>query len=278
MRRKNYVMPEAEADMVSDLRMTESVLSVQIGTQNYDFERWCYVGGRPISAGEKSGPRADAGRIRLVLALRDAVSRLAKTLSPRSIYALCFGGLPHWFAFLDECTAQGQKISRVDDISRELLESYVAWLRQKPAQTESGILSYTAARSAYTHTKSILLECVAVGILSRDCLPVNAFPNSNRAAKGHQSFSKAEMVRLLAALAADLKAIRTGYFHRSESETLAIYFLLIAARTGRNPASLLELKRDALQPHPLKPDSHSQYCGAVFPTKPGNRGCRNHLG
>jgi hypothetical protein len=114
-----------------------------------------------------------------------------------------------------------------------------------------------AARAIYTQTKSILLECVAVGILSRDCLPVNPFPGSNRSGKGHEGYSKAEMTRLMTALAADLVAIRADNFDGSESDTLLVYLLLIAARTGRNPAPLLELRRDALQPHPLKPESHA---------------------
>ncbi|RUT65559.1 hypothetical protein CKG00_03400 [Morganella morganii] len=61
----------------------------------------------------------------------------------------------------------------------------------------------------------------------------------------------------MSALSTDLALIRRGDFQGSQSERLLVYILLIAAKTGRNPTPLFELRRDALQPHPLKPDTHA---------------------
>ncbi|ACD21644.1 MULTISPECIES: hypothetical protein [Burkholderiaceae] len=255
--RKNYQMATATPEVVIDIHRDAPVLPVQLGARNLDFERWRLVGGRLTGKDASEVSAVDAGRLEIVCAMRDALSRLAKTLSPNSILTIHRGAVPQWFAFLDELALQGQPIVKMSDITKELLEAYVSWLLRKPAETETGVLSYAAARAIYSQTKSVLLECVCTGILSRDCLPVNPFPGSNRSSRGHQSYSKGEMSRLLAALAADLAAIRAGAFDEAESDTLLVYLLLIAARTGRNPAPLLELRRDALQPHPLKPDSHA---------------------
>lgn len=59
------------------------------------------------------------------------------------------------------------------------------------------------------------------------------------------------------ALYTDLQEIRRGDFKGTEGDKLAVYILLIAARTGRNPTPLLEMGRDALKPHPLNPKTHS---------------------
>lgn len=90
-----------------------------------------------------------------------------------------------------------------------------------------------------------------------DCFPRGLFPYADRALKSPAPYLEEEMQALMIALASDLRAIRAGTFIGTGPDRLLVYFLLIAVRTGRNPASLSELKRDAIQPHPLKPDSHS---------------------
>lgn len=259
-RRKDYAMSAVDA-FTAEISSTEAACSVippvRLQGNRFDFNRWCFAGGSVANADTGDVAGIDAGRLEIVSAMRDAVSRMSKTLSPRTILSICRGSIPNWFSFLDEQRLQGRHVSKMADVSKDLLDAYVFWLRHKPAETETGVLSYVAARAIYSHTKSVLLECVSTGILNRDCLPVNPFPGSNRSSKGHQPFSPDEMNRLVVALAADLGSIRSGNFEGSEADTLVVYLLLIAARTGRNPAPLLELRRDALQPHPLKPASHA---------------------
>lgn len=65
------------------------------------------------------------------------------------------------------------------------------------------------------------------------------------------------MCRLLGALGTDLRNIRKNQFNGEQSDRLIVYLLLIAARTGRNPSPIFEMRRNALQPHPIKPDTHA---------------------
>lgn len=131
------------------------------------------------------------------------------------------------------------------------------WLRSRPARTESGRLSYGTVRSLYVGLKTVLMQCVAAGELRMDCFPRGLFPYAARSHKPPAPYTKEEMQSLLSALANDLRAIRAGTFVGTEPDRLLTYFLLVAARTGRNPTSLSEMRRDAVQPHPLKPETHS---------------------
>lgn len=48
-------------------------------------------------------------------------------------------------------------------------------------------------------------------------------------------------------------ALHQGKFTGNDAEALTVYALSLALRTGLNTAPLLELKRDAIQPHPFLP-------------------------
>lgn len=249
-RRKDYSLeaaPQRAPVLLFPAREKEGWIVVSGGTE-HDLSRWCLHGatGQP------------AGRDNLVSAIRAALESMARFFSPRSILSMCRGGLPPWFQYLDHRIDTGMsQVCAITDISRDVLEEYAAWLLHRPANTKSGRHSYSGARTIYSQSKSIWLECIAAGSLSMDCIPDNPFPNSNRAAISHKPYSKNEMRRLLAALASDLISIRNGSFRCGISDRLLVYLLLIAARTGRNPTPLFELRRDALQPHPIKPESHA---------------------
>ncbi|MFO7133564.1 hypothetical protein P3D64_29600, partial [Pseudomonas aeruginosa] len=60
-----------------------------------------------------------------------------------------------------------------------------------------------------------------------------------------------EMQRLIGALKSDLIAIHKGTFLGNGAEAMAVLLLITAARSGINTTPLLEMKRDALQPHPF---------------------------
>jgi hypothetical protein len=95
------------------------------------------------------------------------------------------------------------------------------------------------------------------GQLSSDCFPRRVLPNESRKSKPFEAYSDHEMRQIITALAEDLRAIRDGKFYGGETDRLFVYFLLIAARTGRNTTPLLEMERGSVQPHPLKPATHS---------------------
>jgi len=52
-----------------------------------------------------------------------------------------------------------------------------------------------------------------------------------------------------------IRELRAGRLALPPKEVLTIYLLVIAARSGRNPSPLMDARRDALLPHPVKPHS-----------------------
>jgi hypothetical protein len=219
------------------------------GKTEFDLSRWRYH--------EVTGQYS--GRDELVTAFQEALSRMARSFKPSSIRSLCRSGMPYWFRYLDYRQDIGLPlVLGLADISRAIIEAYAIWIQHRPAKrTKSGRHSYSGARTVYSQTKSIFLECIESGCLSMECIPDNPFPNSNRAAISAKPYSKGEMKLLLTSLATDLTAIRSKEFNGCSSERLLVYFLLIAVRTGRNLTPLLELNREALQPHPIRPDTHA---------------------
>lgn len=218
---------------------------VKCGTAKYDLSRWR----------KHSSTCKPADRDALILAMCAALNRMTRFASPKTIIVTIHGSLPPWFEYLD---SRMDAVTGLSSITREVLEGFAAWLLYRPSErTSSGRYAYTTARAIYAQTKSVWLECIASGALSPDCLPDNPFPNSNRAHKSPQPYSRNEMRRLLGALGSDLRHIRNGDFDGEQSDLLMVYLLLVATRTGRNPTPLFEMHRDALQPHPIKPETHA---------------------
>ncbi|SAL81008.1 hypothetical protein AWB67_05738 [Caballeronia terrestris] len=212
-----------------------------------DFNRWrC-----------RAGTQIDAGRDELILSMAKGLRRLQPILADLSIRAIYWGGVSEWFDFLDSATGSHHPVHCIADIDRHALETFIRWLQRRPARTKSGRLSPATARSLYVGLKTVLMQCVATGELRRDCFARQPFPNAGRAYKSPPPYTKEEMQALLGALASDLRAIRTGSFVGTHADRMLVYFLLVAARTGRNPTSLCEMTRDAVRPHPLKPETHS---------------------
>ena len=248
-KRKDYSLDAARKRAPNVPIPTPANWVVRVADAEYDLARWRH----------HFSSNAHAGRDELVEAFCDALRRMCRTLSPMSIRSICRGAVPLWFEYVDARIDSGARsIKRLSDIDRECLEEFATWLRfRQTRRTASGRHSYTGARTIYTQIKSIWLDCIAVGVLGRDCIPDNPFPNSNRAMQSPKPYSKHEMSRLLAALASDLQLIREGRFGYGQSDRLMVYILFIAARTGRNQTPLFEMRRDALQPHPIKPETHA---------------------
>ena len=244
MKRKVYTidqLPErSSAEEITD------PLVVRAKT-NLDFHRWQ----RHATTG------AHARRDELLVSIARALRQLKSTRSNETISFLYHGAVAKWFAFLDAPSSSNRRVRRVSDIDRSVLRDYVSWLQTDSAKTDSGYLSLGTVRSLFTGIKTVLTRCVAAGELPIDCFPRGLFPHVDRALKSPTPYTKEEMQALMTALADDLRAIRAETFIGTQPDRLLVYYLLIAIRTGRNPASLFELKRDAVQPHPLKPDSHS---------------------
>ena len=246
MKRKNHQLDRAPQRCTAPGVADDDLWVVKAKT-GLDFGRWrC-----------RTGTQIDAGRDELLLAMARGLRRLQPILADISITAIYRGGVSGWFDFLDSVIGSRYPVHCISDIDRNSLEAFVRWLQNRPANTKSGRLSQATARSLYVGLKTLLMQCVATGELRRECFPRQPFPNAGRAYKSPAPYTKEEMQALLGALANDLRAIRSGSFAGTEADRLLVYFLLVAARTGRNPTSLCEMTRDALRPHPLKPESHS---------------------
>jgi len=171
-----------------------------------------------------------------------------RTLEPTSILSLCANGVA---AFLDyliaRSTAERREIS-VGDISRDLIDGFIGWLR------DSGWRLYTQ-QNKYSHIKTVLESLGKRGrvqiVDSGDdrTFPKNPFPGSSRNRKGERPLIKAHRQ----ALAKALREAVLPIFHpeaKPDSYLLTAALLLIALHTGRNLTPLLEMKPDCLRPHP----------------------------
>lgn len=227
-----------------------------------DFRRWLFVG-RPALAEDGSclpdnngeiKPLVHAGRDGIVEIIRNAVWQIP-SLEAITKRAYCDLGLAVWFEYLDYRDAAGQPVYALADINNEVILGFIQWLKfTKEAETASGRLSPVSAKGRFSNIKAIFQFLVRQGILLEGLFPRNPFPNIERATVGHKPYPKVVMKALMAAFYRDIKAIRQGTLQLEESDVLALYLLTIAARTGRNTTPLLELTRNAVLPHPIKPD------------------------
>jgi len=267
--RKEYAITQAGCDVV-DINEYRKAPWVQTwGIHTHDFRRWLYIGRPNLNKHKHGKGLVHAGRDNIVSALRDAVWNAVVRDTTKQFY--CANGLAIFFEFLD-ARHKIHPVTSLEQIDRVLLEEFIYWLRHiKQANTETGRLAYNGARKGYSAFKSVLLHLVQQNALLRDFFPVNPFPNSNRTINNHAPYSKQVMRELLKALSQDIQELRSGKLKLSPSESLTVYLLVIAARSGRNPTPLLEATRDALQPHPIKP----QQMALLQLYK--NRGSTSHL-
>ena len=171
-----------------------------------------------------------------------------KTLSANTIGGYFRIGLAFFLPFCATMAAALGRDLRLDDIDRQLMDHFIAHLRQSGG-------SLSSQRTRYKNTKSILVAMGQSGWIGKAIFPRNPFPNSNRSMKGQSPLSEPERRSILKSLKDDMRAIIKGSGPLS-SEELVICLLAIAARTGINPTPAIELLTDCLQPHPIKADRY----------------------
>lgn len=250
-KRKGYTIKQAGCDFV-DIDEYRAVPWVQTWWRHtHDFRRWLYIGRPKLDEHGQGKNLIHANRDSLISTLRDAVWKAVVRETTKQFY--CANGIALFLDFLDT-SLETYPVTNIEQINKALLEEFIYWLRHiKQGNTAIGRLSYNGARKGYTAFKSVLLHLVQQDVLPNDIFPANPFPNSNRLRNNHAPYTKQVMRELLIALSHDIQELRSGKLKLSSSETLTIYLLVIAARSGRNPTPLLEATRDALQPHPIKP-------------------------
>lgn len=166
--------------------------------------------------------------------------------------------LSYFWRFLDDLHNNSESITELSQIDRALIDRYLAWLDlQKVAlgKKKGEPLSLSTKKAAYATIKALLVNrqrrCPeAVGADLK--FPKNPFPNITQRIPKRLPYSLDEQKRIDSALNKDLQVIyECDGSSLPQLQVLAVHLLVFARTTGRNMQSLLELRRDSLQDHPL---------------------------
>ncbi|CAD6559295.1 tyrosine-type recombinase/integrase [Paraburkholderia sabiae] len=198
-----------------------------------------------------------AGRENLAAHMRDAVWSLRSELEAVTL-ASYVRFLARFWLFLDELSGQGEHITSLAQITRSVIERFLAWMERQiivTTQNHGQPWSIGTRRTAYKALKSLLVarqKRVPDEVSDQLTFPRNPFPNANQQATKRQPYSDNEQRRLLGALNQDLRSIHEGIgAPLSDLQGLVVHLLLLGLATGINQQPLLELTRDSLRAHPL---------------------------
>lgn len=269
-RKKNYLLQE-RADVINLDEHQSAPWVVKLDGLTCDFRRWQYLD-RPklpsqipidskaifsVNLPDGKPVLQHANRDVLVAGILRAIWRQRGRWRNNTLHNICNSVTP-FFRFLDERYRCGEFILNPQQLTKELIERYVQWLLESPPQNPKRTQnSYTGAKSKYAPFSNVLRGLADMKLIEWDAILTNAFPRHRQSVVPTHPYTKKEMDRVIAALGVDLDAIRTGSFKGVDSDILTIYFLIFAARTGRNLVPLLELERDSLADHPIKPSQWS---------------------
>lgn len=195
------------------------------------------------------------GRESLAGQVRDAFYSLRHDITGatlKSYYKL----MRRFWLFLDSRKASGESLIDLKQINRSVVDQYLVWLELQMAETDAGTLSLGSRKQSYVALKAILRNRqirTPSAVSAELTFPKNPFPNSNRSIPKRQPYSQSEQKRIVQALNKDLKNLHEeGGEALSSIQILLLHALILALVTGRNATSLLELRRNCLQPHPLQ--------------------------
>ncbi|MBF8179763.1 tyrosine-type recombinase/integrase [Herminiimonas contaminans] len=188
--------------------------------------------------------------------MRDAVWSMRHTSVGATLYSYLNVGLRPFWRFLEDPASAGEKIKSLGQIDRALLDRYLAWLELQlvaGGKNKGEPWSIASRRVTFNLIKTLLINRQKSGAaVSKDLnFPRNPFPNANRLSKKREAYSITEQKRVLAALNQDLRNIHENRAVLTGLQVLAVHLVLLALTTGRNMQSLLDMKRDSLQEHPL---------------------------
>ncbi|HFD3581258.1 hypothetical protein [Vibrio parahaemolyticus] len=252
--KKNYKVNQIETLIPKEIySIRDSSLVFETNKGKVDFNRWNYIG-RPPS--DRYESHLWANRDQLVLDLHNALNQLRFEMSPNTIESLASESCKQWFNYLDYKANQQTYIVSIEGINREVIDDFIIWLRNRPAKTKSGKLSKPSARKHYNGVKTILSYFIRQKRISPEAFPYAPFVNVNRSNQGALAYSKSEMSKIMRYLWKQRALILQDKFRGPQRQALAVYALIIAAKTGRNTSTILNLKSDCISQHPLAPDTH----------------------
>lgn len=202
-------------------------------------------------------PFRGEGREHLAAQMRDAVWSLRHRVVGNTLYSFVNAGMTPFWRFLS-AESQGQSITCLADIDAATIRQFLSWLELQitlKGKRKGQPWSLSAKKSAYDRMKTLLKNRQKhAGAETHADLrfPRNPFPQINVITPPREAYSDAELGRIVAALNADLRLLdESGMEALPPLQVLATHLLALAVATGRNPQSLLDLKRDSLRAHPL---------------------------
>lgn len=199
----------------------------------------------------------ERGRDDLAGHMRDSFWSLRHEVVGKTLKGYEAIGLRPFWRFLNELDATGESITRLDQVDRKLIDRYLAWMEMQIAMTgkNTGLKwSVGSKKVSYHYLKALLINRQKRGAAISPTLafPRNPFPNSNQLTSKREAYSVAEQKRILEALNRDLRSIHDdGGESLPCLQVLVVHLLLLGLATGRNLQSLMDLRRDSLQEHPL---------------------------
>lgn len=201
----------------------------------FDFKRWY-----------------GSGIDEITYACQQQISRfIAKQdgeLSPLTIMSYCQKGVRYFLDHLILVRTVFNRDLRLTDIDRNVIDSFIA-------SSKGDSLSPLTQRGRYITVKSLLKALCRRGLIreviggDNATFPSNPFPGIYSTIKGEKPLSIAERKSFAVAIR---KAVRPLFEPDVvvTTELLSYALLIIALHTGRNTMPLLEMRADALRPHP----------------------------
>lgn len=204
-------------------------------------------------------PFSKDGKHLLAAQFRDAIWSLRHHIQGNTLHGLISSGLITFWQFLDTVNAKtGQNIASLRDIDTALISQYLAWLELQVAakgKNRGKPWSLSSKKGAFDRIKTLLInrQKFSPELMCPDlAFPINPFPRVNIVTPPRQPYTDGELRRILNAVNADLQRLDTeGHDVFTSMQVLTIYLIALAIATGRNPQSLLDLRRDSVRPHPL---------------------------
>lgn len=226
---------EVPTEQVPPIETAVFVVNESLAESRFNFADW-------YGAGIDQITYACQRQIERFLAKQDA------ELSSTTILSYCQQGLRYFLEYLVVVRAAVARDLYLGDISRSIIDGYLA------ALSVQDIGRFTQ-RSRYLHVKSVLKALCARGLIAEvvggenATFPSNPFPGTDATTKGHKPFSSAERKQVARAIK---HAIQPLFAPDAvvTSDLLAYALLIVALHTGRNTTPLLEMRRDAIKPHP----------------------------
>jgi integrase len=204
-------------------------------------------------------PFSRDGRQELAAQFRDAVWSLRHHVQGNTLYSLISSGVTPFWRFLDMLYAEAEReIVSLRDIDATLIRQYLAWIELQTAakgKNRGKPWSLSWKKGAFDRLKTLLVnrQKLAPDLVSPDlAFPKNPYPRINLVTPPREPYTDGELRRIVEAINTDLRLLdKEGNAVLSSLQVVVVYLIALAVATGRNPQSLLDLRRDSVYPHPL---------------------------